>query len=272
MQINTTPIHTGGDAALHRVPILSDNYTWILVNTSSGKTAVIDPGESKPVIAYCQAAGLTPTEIINTHHHKDHIGGNGRVCKKFSAPLIAPAGETARIPHIDQTVADGDTIEIAGFPTQVFATPGHTTGHVAFYLPDCFGDASLAFVGDTLFSLGCGRVSEGTMAEMWQSLSRVRALPDNTLICAGHEYTLGNANYGLSLGWDNLYLKKAAAEIKQKRGKNQPTLPFWLGDDKRANPFLNCDDGGLAQALAMQTSDAVAVFTALRKGKDNFKG
>ena len=266
------PVHSGGHAALYRVPILSDNYTWILANASSGNVAVIDPGDGKAVVEFCRQAGLTPSQVINTHHHDDHIGGNAVVCGEFAIPLTAPVSETSRIPDITHGVGASDEVEIAGFRARVFATPGHTRGQVAFYLDDCFWAAGLGFVGDALFRLGCGRVNEGTMGEMWESLLKIRGLADDTLICAGHEYSLGNAKYAASLGWDNAVLAQQIAEIETKRQQGEATLPFWLGVEKRANPFLNCDDAGLAEALGMAGQDAVAVFSKLRKGKDEFKG
>ena len=272
MSTNTIA-HSSQQGSLHRIPALSDNYIWIVTNSSTGAIAVIDPGDGAAVLSYCQTHALTPTEIVNTHHHGDHIDGNEAVKQAFpDIPLIAPADETKRIAGIDKPVRAGETIAIADFPAEVIATPGHTSGHVAFHLPKCFGEVGLALVGDTLFSLGCGRVFEGSMADMWGSLVALRDLPDATIIACGHEYSLGNAAYALSLGWDNAALREAAAAIKAKRDQNEPTLPVLLGDEKRANPFLCCDDASLAAALKAPADDAVAVFTALRTGKDNFKG
>lgn len=253
-----------------RIPALSDNYIWMLRNPSSGELAIVDPGAASPVIDALKAHDLTPTVIVNTHHHFDHTDGNAELMERFSIPLIAPAAETARIANITTTVEDGDTITIAGYPAHVIATPGHTTGHVAFYLPDCFGASGLVFVGDNLFSLGCGRVFEGTMDQMWASLKSLRALPDDTLVCGGHEYSAANALYVESLNWPRPQAAARIAEIRALRDDDQPTLPVRLGDEKAANPFLNADADDLAQALDRAGQSENAVFAALRDGKDRF--
>ena len=253
-----------------RIPALSDNYIWMLRNPSSHELAIIDPGEADPVLAELSRRGLTPTEIVNTHHHGDHIGGNDTLRERFDLPLTAPASETARIANITRPVRGGDEITIAGYRARVIDTPGHTTGHVAFYLDDCFGDHGIAFVGDTLFSMGCGRVFEGTMAQMWSSLAAIRDLPDQTLIACGHEYSAANARYVESLGWPSAEADARGAEIHAKRAEGIPTLPVRLGTEKKANPFLNCDDEGLAAIFGLDAGDPVEVFTALRQGKDNF--
>jgi hydroxyacylglutathione hydrolase len=253
-----------------RIPALDDNYIWMLHNPSSHELAIIDPGEADPVFSELKRRGLTPTEIVNTHHHGDHIGGNTALRERFGIPLTAPASETARIADITRPVHGGDTITIAGYKAQVIETPGHTTGHVTFYLGDCFGDHGIAFVGDTLFSMGCGRVFEGSMEEMWTSLAAIRALPDQTLIACGHEYSAANARYVESLDWATAQSDARCAEIHALRAENIPTLPVLLGTEKMANPFLNCDREDLAYLFGLDPGDPAAVFTALRQGKDNF--
>ncbi|MCE2516659.1 MAG: hydroxyacylglutathione hydrolase [Alphaproteobacteria bacterium] len=258
------------DAEWIRIPALSDNYIWMLHNPSSKELAIVDPGDASAVIETLDARGLTPTVIVNTHHHFDHTDGNAELMEKYTLPLIAPAAETARIAGITTTVDDGDRITIAGYDAEVITTPGHTTGHVAFYLPDCFGASGVVFVGDNLFSLGCGRVFEGTMDDMWSSLEKLRALPDDTLVCGGHEYSAANALYVESLDWARPEAAARIAEIRALRAADKPTLPVRLGDEKRANPFLNGDAEDLAAALGMAGQSATAVFTALREGKDRF--
>ncbi len=262
---------SSGGATLHRLAALSDNYIWLLVNPSSGEVAVIDAGESKPVISYLTTHNLTLNVVVNTHHHHDHIGGNAELVALSAAPLIAPASEAARIEAITHPVQNGDVISIAGYEAHVIKTPGHTSGHIAFYLPNCFGDHGIAFVGDTLFSMGCGRVFEGEMHEMWQSMLALRALPDETIICCGHEYSAANARYVEKLGWLPDEARSRIATIHALVARDEATLPFRLGDEKRANPFLACDDAGLAACLRVDGGDAVAVFTALRQGKDSFR-
>ena len=259
-------------AELIRIPALEDNYIWMLRNPSSGAVAVIDPGDADAVQDALKARGLTLTEVVNTHHHWDHTDGNEAVRAEHNIPLIAPflEDEEEPIPHITTIARDGDVLQIAGYEAHVIATPGHTMSHVAFYLPDCFGDHGAAFVGDNLFALGCGRVFEGTMEEMWSSLLAIRALPDDTVICGGHEYAAGNANYVESLNWSRPDAAARINQIRAMRAKDEPTLPTRLGDEKAANPFLNCDADDLAEAMGMAGADAVSVFTALREGKDNF--
>jgi hydroxyacylglutathione hydrolase len=259
-------------ANLHRIPALDDNYIWMLHHSSSDALAVIDPGDGKAVTDALEELGLEPTEIINTHHHADHTAGNTELIDRYGIPLTAPASETARIDGITHAVADGDTITIAGYQARVFATPGHTTGHVGFFLPDCFGDHGLGLLGDTLFVLGCGRVFEGSMEQMWQSMLTIRDLPDDTVLACGHEYSAANARYVESLSWERDNLSERIAEIHNLRAENKPTLPTLLAAEKSTNPFLNCDDEGLAAVFSLDSSDPVAVFTALRQGKDNFKG
>lgn len=259
-------------AELIRIPALEDNYMWMIRNPSSGEVAVIDPGDAEAVFAVLDERGLSLTEVINTHHHWDHTDGNEAVRERFDIPLKAPflEDEEEPIANITTITHGGDEITVAGYRAEVIATPGHTMSHVAFYLPDCFGDHGVAFVGDNLFSLGCGRVFEGTMAEMWSSLLAIRTLPDDTVICGGHEYSAGNALYVESLNWGRSEADARIAEIRSMRAKDMPTLPVRLGDEKRANPFLNCDAEDLAMAMGMRGADGEAVFTALREGKDEF--
>ena len=259
-------------AELICVPALDDNYIWMLRNPSSDAIAVIDPGDAEAVFAALNARELSLTEVVNTHHHWDHTDGNAAVREKYDIPLKAPflATEEEPIEHITTITRGGDKISIAGYKTHVIATPGHTMSHVAYYLPDCFGDHGVAFVGDNLFSLGCGRVFEGTMEEMWSSLSAIRNLPDETVICGGHEYSAANADYVESLNWSRPEAAMRIAEIREMRTQDLPTLPVTLGDEKRANPFLNCDADDLIDAMGMHGADGSAVFAALREGKDNF--
>ena len=253
-----------------RVPALSDNYIWLLSNPSSDEVAVVDPGDAGAVMAALEERGLTPTEIVNTHHHADHTDGNAELMERFGVPLTAPAAETGRIDGVTRAVRHGERVAVAGFDAEVIDTPGHTSGHVAFFLKDFFGGHGLVLAGDTLFSLGCGRVFEGSMEQMWASMLALRELPDDTVVTCGHEYSEGNARYVESLGWPRKEARERCAEINALRAEGKPTVPVALGVEKRANPFLNCDQEDLAAALGLDAKNPVEVFTALRKGKDSF--
>lgn len=248
------------------VPALSDNYVYLLHDAASGATAVVDPGEAAPVEAALAERGWTLTHILNTHHHADHIDGNEALKAKYGATLVGPKAEAARIPDMDVTVAEGDTYDFAGHTAQVFETPGHTTGHISFY----FADSDALFPGDTLFSLGCGRMFEGTPAQFWDSLRKLRDLPDSTYIYCGHEYTASNAKFALSIDGDNEALKARATEIEELRAEGRPTIPSLLGQEKAINPFLRADDPKIAAAVGKSGADPVEVFAAVRKGKDTF--
>ena len=248
------------------VPALSDNYVYLAHDPDSGATAVVDPAEAEPVEAALDARGWTLTHILNTHHHGDHIGGNAALVARFSPILIGPASETARIPNMDITVDEGDTVDIAGHTGVVFETPGHTMGHIAFW----FADSDALFCGDTLFALGCGRVFEGTMEQMWNSLLKLRAMPSTARIYCGHEYTLANAKFALSVDPDNSRLQARTRVFEEMRGRGEPTIPAVLADELETNPFLRADDPVFAAAVGMPGADPVAVFAAVRTRKDNF--
>jgi len=248
------------------IPALSDNYVYLLHDAATGATAVVDPGEAAPVEAALAERGWTLTHILNTHHHADHIDGNETLKAKYGTVLVGPKAEASRIDGMDVTVAEGDTYDFAGHTAQVFETPGHTTGHIAFY----FADSDALFCGDTLFALGCGRMFEGTPAQFWDSLRKLRALPDSTRVCCGHEYTASNAKFALSIDGGNAALIARANEIDALRAAGKPTVPSLLGQEKAINPFLRADDPAIAAAVGKAGADPVEVFAAVRKGKDNF--
>ena len=246
------------------IPALSDSYFYLL--TEGGATAVVDPGEAQPVIDVLEAEGRGLDLILNTHHHGDHIDGNAALKARYGAKLIGPAAETRRIPGMDQTVSEGDEIEFAGNNAQVIETPGHTSGHVSFH----FAGAGVLFCGDTLFSLGCGRVFEGTPEQMWDSLKKLRALPGETLCYCGHEYTQSNARFALTIEPGNAALKARADEIDRLRGAGRPTIPFGLEAEKATNPFLRADAPELLGAIGRGGGDPVGVFADIRARKDRF--
>lgn len=248
------------------VPALSDNYVYLLHDADSGATAVVDPAEAEPVEAALATRGWTLSQIVNTHHHHDHIGGNEALKAKHGVPIVGPRAEAARIPDMDRTVGDGDTVDIVGHRATVYETPGHTSGHIAFHIPD----SAALFCGDTLFALGCGRMFEGTPAQFWKSLVTLRALPAETRIYCGHEYTQSNARFALSIDGGNARLKARAAEIDRQRAAGQPTVPSTLADELDTNPFLRADDPAMAAAVGKAGADPVAVFAEIRKRKDAF--
>ena len=231
---------------------LSDNYIYLLRNEHKNITSVIDPGEAKPVIKFLNNKRWNLDEVINTHHHHDHVGGNSELLHIYKSKLIAPSYESERISNIDILVSDDETVNITGIPTKVFHTPGHTLGHVCFYMPE---EKSL-FSGDTLFYLGCGRVFEGTMDQMWLSLLKLRSLPEDTSVYCGHEYTKKNAEFCLKYDPNNNELIEKIAQIKKSISKGNPTIPSILREEITCNIFLKAKD--------------VEMFSKLRDLKDNF--
>lgn len=248
------------------VPCLSDNYAVLLHDPATGETAVIDVPEAAPVLAALDAEGWTPSTILVTHHHHDHTDGIPALVERFAPEVVVPAAEADRIPHAGRQVREGDEITVGNLRGRVIETPGHTRGHISFHFPD----EKLLFAADTLFSLGCGRLLEDTPQAMWRSLDRLRQLPDDTLVYCGHEYTLSNARFALSVDPDNAALKARAAEVEALRQAGRPTVPSRLGEERAANPFLRADDPGLAAALGLAGAAPDVVFAELRARKDRF--
>ena len=234
------------------VPILSDNYAWLVHDAPSGATAIVDPAEEAPILAAIDAAGGRLDLILLTHHHADHVAGTDAVRARFPAPVVGAAADAHRLPRLDRAVTEGDTIPLGNASAAVIDTPGHTRGQINFY----FADGGILLSGDTLFSLGCGRLIEGTAAEMFASLAKLKALPDATLVCCGHEYTASNARFALSVDADNPALQARVREATAQRAAGVPTIPSTMGSERAANPFLRAPD--------------VARFAALRAAKDKF--
>lgn len=253
---------------VHVVPALTDNYIHILHDAAHGVTAVVDPGEAGPVRAFLAERGWRLTHILATHHHGDHIGGIPDLRADSHALLIGPRAESDRIPEMDATYGEGDVFTLGSQTVHVFDTPGHTRGHCAFF----FEQAQRLFSGDTLFSLGCGRLFEGSPAQMWDSLLKLRALPPDTLIHCGHEYTASNARFALSIDPNNAALKARAEAVAALRAKGLPTVPSRLGEEAAANPFLRADDPGLAAHFGLAGAPHASVFATIRKAKDEFRG
>lgn len=250
---------------VHQFACLSDNYGYLLHDSASGETVAIDTPDAEAYLAHAKERCWRITQIWNTHWHPDHAGGNAAIKAATGCTVTAPAGDAARIAAVDRTVGHGDTVTIGAYSAQVIDVGGHTLGHIAYHLPD----AGLAFVGDALFALGCGRMFEGSAPQFWESLLRLRALPDDTLIHCAHEYTAGNARFALHADPDNADLAVYAAQIAALRAEGQATVPALLAREKATNPFLRADDPVIRARWG--GGDAVATFAALRAAKDNFR-
>lgn len=253
-----------------RIPALSDNYIFLLYDATKKIAAVVDPAEYEPVAKVLAELKLKLVAIFNTHHHGDHVGANRQLMADF--PDLCIYGGTqdqGRIPGQQVFLEDGDTVEFAGRIAQVFFVPGHTKAHIAYYFPPTKDDhTGELFCGDTLFAGGCGRLFEGTPADMVKSLTKLRNLPDNTRVWCAHEYTLGNLKFALTVDQDNQNLQKRYQEVREKRSQDIPTIPSILGIEKLTNPFLRWDTPELQKA--MNSNEPVQVFGRLRGKKDVF--
>ena len=248
---------------IHQFPCLSDNYGYLVHDPASGETAAIDTPDGNEYLRQAEAKGWRITQIWNTHWHPDHAGGNAAIVEATGAKIIAPL-EVERISPIDRVVSQDDTEQLGDFTAEVIDVSGHTNGHIAYYLPA----ADVAFVGDSVFALGCGRMFEGNPKQFWGSLERIKALPPETTLYCAHEYTQSNARFALHADPENTALQDYAAEIDAKRAKGEWTVPMGLARELATNPFLRADDPAMQARWGGDSPDAT--FAALRAAKDNF--
>lgn len=243
---------------------LNDNFGYLIHDVETKATASIDAPEAGPIIKALEREGWQLTDILITHHHGDHVGGVAELKQKYNCRVVAPHDKTTKIADVDLRVANADVVKVGTLLGRVLETPGHTLEHISYV----FDTEKALFAADTLFSIGCGRVFEGTYPMMWDSLLKLRALPDDFKLYCGHEYTASNVKFALTVDPDNAALQARAAEVTRLRAENKPTIPSLLGDEKRANVFLRADEPSVAARLHMKGADAAAVFGELRERKN----
>ncbi|MFA5921910.1 MAG: hydroxyacylglutathione hydrolase [Methylococcaceae bacterium] len=249
-----------------QIPVLTDNYIYLINDPVSGETAVIDPALAQPVLDVLEKKGWRLTYILNTHHHWDHVGGNLELKQKTGCKIIAAQADRDRIPGIDRGVGEDDVISLGQHQARVISTPGHTRGHIVYH----FAEDGALFCGDTLFVMGCGRLFEGSPEQMWNSLQKLKALPPSTRIYCTHEYTQTNGQFALSVEPDNRQLQEKMIEVKQLRTENKPTVPSTIEQEIATNPFFRADSISIQKTLGLESQSPVSVFTELRKRKDSF--
>lgn len=244
----------------------ADNFGVLMRDSESGETALIDAPEESTILEAIERTGWRPTVILTTHHHADHVEANLALKQKFNLRIVGPAAEAGKIPGIDETVREGDVVRFGGETIRVIETPGHTAGHISYHLPE----SKIAFTADTLFALGCGRLFEAPAAVMYESLKKLAALPPETRVYCGHEYTLSNARFALTIDPENGSLRDRAEAIEGLRADGRPTLPTTIGEELATNPFLRWSDPAIRRNLGMEEASDAEVFAEIRKRKDNF--
>lgn len=237
-----------------RIPVLNDNYVWLVHDPAAGETVAVDPAVADPVLAEADRRGWRIGQVWNTHWHPDHTGGNAAIKAATGCTITGPAAEAARIPTLDRLVGEGDVVTLGAHRATVLAVPAHTAGHIAYHLAD---DATV-FVGDTLFAMGCGRLFEGTAAQMFANMRRLAALPADTAVYCAHEYTEANGRYALAAEPDNAAIAARMAEVTALRAAGEPTVPTSIGAERATNPFMR--------------ADSVAQLAERRAAKDRFRG
>jgi len=245
---------------------LKDNFGVLLHDPASGATAAIDAPEAAPIEAALRAKGWRLTDILVTHHHHDHTGGIEELKERHRCRIVAPEAEADGIPEVDETVREGDRVRVGSLEGRIIDTPGHTAGHVSYSFPS----EKLVFVGDTLFSIGCGRVIEGTPEMMWQSLLKLRALADDTRLYCGHEYSEANIRFAKTIEPQNAALLAREKQVARLAAARQPTIPSLMGEEKAANVFLRADDAAVAKSVGLPGTPAWQVFAEVRARKNKF--
>ncbi|MEM8774403.1 MAG: hydroxyacylglutathione hydrolase [Pseudomonadota bacterium] len=251
---------------IETVPCLSDNYAFLAHDPATNETAVVDVPEAKPILARLAEKGWVASKVIITHHHADHVQGLTELLQQHSAQVIGSAADADRLPPLDIRVSEGDTVKIGTFEGHVLDVSGHTLNHLAFHFPL----GNVVFTADSLMALGCGRVFEGTMEQMWGSLSKIAALPPETLVCSGHEYTAANGQFAITIDPENKDLLARVASIKEDRAANRPTVPSRLSLELATNPFLRPTDPSIQGHLGMVGAHPAEVFAEIRRRKDAF--
>jgi hydroxyacylglutathione hydrolase len=251
-------------AEIRLFPCLNDNFGYLIHDPATNATASIDAPEAGPIIAALEREGWTLTDILVTHHHGDHVGGVAELKQKYQCRVVAPHDKTTAIAQVDLRAAQGDVIRVGSLLARVLETPGHTLDHISYV----FDGEKALFAADTLFSIGCGRVFEGSYPMMWDSLLKLRVLPDDFRLYCGHEYTAANVKFALTIEPDNPHLKARAEEVTRLRAAGQPTIPTLLGEEKKANVFLRADEPSVAAAVRLKDRSAAEVFGELRERKN----
>lgn len=251
---------------VERLPLLQDNYAWLVLDTDTNVSGIVDPAVAAPVLARLRELDRGLDWILATHHHADHVGGNLELKAATGCRIAGAEVDAHRIPGIDLRLSEGERFAFGSRSAEIIATPGHTSGHISFW----FADDKALFCADTLFALGCGRLIEGDAPTMLRSLAKLRALPDDTLVYCGHEYTLTNARFALTVDPDNETLRARAASVAAMREQGSPTVPSTLGEEKATNPFLRWDDPSIRRRLGLANAADAEVLGEIRRRKDRF--